>query len=172
MPHLHHAEDIQAVSSSTILLPLLLSCSLSNAARRNKNIVNVLLHDITDSVHAQDLPVIHLHMHGVKLFPGKCVHHTHIFPTPFSSFPDDLMPRPASLFHHCFCSPTGYHDFIVNISCYPKREPSLPDGREGSLYLFNRYHNFCCKPTDFRKRSDFKKIFDCFHIYKYSFFHS
>ena len=61
MPHLHHAEDIQAVSSSTILLPLLLSCSLSNAVRRNKNIVNVLLHDITDSVHAQDLPVIHLH---------------------------------------------------------------------------------------------------------------
>ena len=61
MPHLHHAEDIQAVSSSTIILPLLLSCSLSNAVRRNKNIVNVLLHDITDSVHAQDLPVIHLH---------------------------------------------------------------------------------------------------------------
>ena len=140
MPHSHHAEDMQAVPSSTILLPLLLSYSLSNAVLRNKNILNVLLHDITDSVHAQDLPVIHLHVHRIKLFPGKCVHHTHIFPTPFSS--------------------------------HPKREPSLSSGREDSLYLFMHYHNFCYKSTDFRKRSDCKKIFDCFHIYEYSFFHS
>ena len=127
-------------------------------------------------------------MHRIKLLPGKCVHHTHIFPTPFSSLPNDAMPRPVSLFHHHFCFPTGYHDFfirvntpvdcfsslifIVNILSHPKREPSLSGGREDSLYLFMHYHNFCCKPSDFRKRSDFKKIFDCFHIYKYSFFHS